>query len=129
MANANDKQISGNHYKTKLECWDYIIANDLDYLTGNAVKYLTRWRKKNGLEDLRKAQHYIEKLIETEVASNSGLNQLEYVDDLRAAQIQRAIDSQLPKSVQHCYDVKESWTTHLHDELNTTPILREDTHG
>ena len=67
MGKANNYQISGSHYKTPMECWDYIVANDVGYLDGNAIKYLTRWRKKNGLEDLKKAQHYLEKLIELEM--------------------------------------------------------------
>lgn len=71
MAKANDKQIAGKHYKTSIECWDYIVANDVGYLDGNAIKYLTRWRKKNGLEDLKKAQHYLEKLIELEMEKHN----------------------------------------------------------
>lgn len=63
---ANDKQISGNHYKMGIEPWDAIIAWGLGYLDGNAVKYLSRWRKKGGVADLEKAKHYIEKLIENE---------------------------------------------------------------
>ena len=66
MGNANDKQIGGSHYKSTHECWDYIIANNLGYLEGTAIKYLTRWRKKNGVEDLQKAVHFIQKLIEVE---------------------------------------------------------------
>lgn len=63
---ANDKQISGDHYKMDIEPWDAIIAWGLGYLDGNAVKYLSRWRKKGGIADLEKAKHYIEKLIENE---------------------------------------------------------------
>ena len=63
---ANDKQISGNHYKMDIEPWDAIIAWKLGYLDGNAVKYLSRWKKKGGVADLEKAKHYIEKLIENE---------------------------------------------------------------
>jgi len=55
------------HYKDKpLQVWDYVIANNLGYLEGNVVKYVSRWRQKGGVEDLRKAKHYIEKLIEVE---------------------------------------------------------------
>lgn len=55
------------HYKDKpLQVWDYVIANNLGYLEGNVIKYISRWRQKNGVEDLRKAKHYIEKLIEVE---------------------------------------------------------------
>jgi len=60
------KQIGGTHYQSNMECWDYILANDLGYLEGTAIKYLTRWKKKNGVEDLHKAIHFIEKLIETQ---------------------------------------------------------------
>jgi hypothetical protein len=63
---ANDKQIGGNHYSSEIQAWDYIIANNLGYLDGTAIKYLTRWKKKGGIEDLRKAIHFIEKLIEHE---------------------------------------------------------------
>lgn len=64
---ANDIQHGGNHYKDKaIQPWDYIVSNNLGFLEGNAVKYLSRWRKKNGVEDLKKAIHYIEKLIEVE---------------------------------------------------------------
>jgi hypothetical protein len=62
---ANDKQIGGNHYRLKsIQPWDYIAANDIGYFEGNIIKYVSRWRNKGGLDDLRKAQHYLEKLIE-----------------------------------------------------------------
>jgi hypothetical protein len=64
---ANDTQVAGDHYKQfKYETWDVILDWGLGYLDGNAVKYLSRWRHKNGIEDLKKARHYIDKLIETE---------------------------------------------------------------
>lgn len=61
---ANEKQVGGTHYKSTMECWDYIIANNLGYLEGTAIKYITRWKKKNGIEDIRKAIHFLEKLVE-----------------------------------------------------------------
>jgi hypothetical protein len=64
---ANDNQVSGSHYKSKsIQPWDYIAANELGYFEGNVVKYVSRWRSKGGIDDLRKAQHYLEKLIELE---------------------------------------------------------------
>ncbi len=63
---ANNKQIAGSHYKSNMECWDYILANDLGYLEGTAIKYITRWKKKNGVEDILKAIHFLEKLVEVE---------------------------------------------------------------
>lgn len=62
---ANDMQVAGDHYMGKsIQPWDYIIANDLGYLEGNIVKYVSRWKDKGGVNDLRKAQHYLAKLIE-----------------------------------------------------------------
>ncbi len=58
------------HYKDKaIQPWDFIVSNNLGYLEGNVVKYITRWRQKGGVEDLRKAKHYIEKLIEMETGT------------------------------------------------------------
>jgi hypothetical protein len=62
---ANDIQVGGSHYKDNaIQPWDYIVANNLGYLEGNVVKYITRWRQKGGVDDLRKVVHYAEKLIE-----------------------------------------------------------------
>jgi hypothetical protein len=63
---ANDKQINGDHYRGAIQTWDYIIAHDLGFLEGNVIKYVTRFRKKNGVQDLEKARHYLDKLIEVE---------------------------------------------------------------
>ena len=62
---ANAQQVGGSHYKSKaIQPWDYIASNQLGYLEGNVVKYVSRWKDKGGLEDLEKAQHYLTKLIE-----------------------------------------------------------------
>lgn len=63
---ANDRQINGDHYQASIQTWDYIVAHDLSFLEGNVIKYVTRFRKKNGLQDLEKARHYLDKLIEVE---------------------------------------------------------------
>lgn len=66
--NWRDKQIGGDHYKTmKIQPAEFIEANGLSYLQGNAIKYICRFRDKNGIEDLRKAKHYIDMLIEFEI--------------------------------------------------------------
>jgi hypothetical protein len=65
--NALDKQVDGNHYKDlPIQPIEYIHANAMGYMEGNVVKYVSRWRKKNGIADLEKARHYIELLIELE---------------------------------------------------------------
>jgi len=51
---------------TEIQPWDAILSWELGFLDGCAVKYLARWRKKGGVDDLRKAAHFIEKLIEIE---------------------------------------------------------------
>lgn len=64
---ALDVQVGGDHYKKlKIQPVEYIHANNLGYFEGNVVKYVTRWRDKNGIADLEKAKHYIDLLIEQE---------------------------------------------------------------
>ncbi len=65
---ANDKQVGGRHYKVNGEQhWDRIYRlYGRGYFVGCATKYLERYHEKNGLEDLNKSIHFIEKLIELE---------------------------------------------------------------
>jgi hypothetical protein len=64
---AHKRQVGGNHYsRYNVQPIDFIIDNNLDWCEANVVKYITRWRDKNGIEDLRKAMHYIQLLIERE---------------------------------------------------------------
>ena len=64
---ALEVQVGGGHYKDlPIQPVEYIYANALGYFEGNVVKYVSRWRKKNGIADLEKAKHYIELLIELE---------------------------------------------------------------
>lgn len=63
---AKNRQVGGDHYHNKgLQPWDVIDAWGLGYYDGNVIKYLARWQDKGGIEDLRKAQHYLEKFIES----------------------------------------------------------------
>jgi hypothetical protein len=62
-----DKQIGGSHYlRCAITPWEIIERNELCFFSGNVVKYLLRYKMKGGVEDLLKAQHYIEKLINIE---------------------------------------------------------------
>jgi len=62
---ANDVQVGGDHYKKNaIQPWDYIVSNRLGYLEGNVVKYVSRWQDKGGRQDLEKARHYLDKLLE-----------------------------------------------------------------
>lgn len=60
-------QVDGNHYKTlAIQPVEYIHANGLGFCEGSVVKYVTRWRAKNGIADLKKARHFLDLLIELE---------------------------------------------------------------
>jgi len=64
---ANDRQVGGTHYKDLIiDPWDYIHKNGIGFLAGSAIKYLSRYKEKDGIKDLQKAIHFIEKLIEEE---------------------------------------------------------------
>ena len=64
---ASDIQIGGDHYKDlPIQPIEFIHANSIPFCEANAIKYLCRWRKKNGIADLQKAKHYIDLLIELE---------------------------------------------------------------
>jgi len=67
---ANEKQVGGTHYSTDggLQHWDIVNIFKLDYFQGQITKYVMRWNKKNGVEDLRKAAHFLEKYIELQGA-------------------------------------------------------------
>lgn len=66
---ADHKQVGGSHYKAKaIQPWAVIESNGMGFFDGNALKYLMRFKDKGGVEDLKKAIHYIEKLIEMEQA-------------------------------------------------------------
>jgi len=70
---AKEHQVGGDHYKNlTIGPTEYIMANKLNWCEGNAVKYVTRHRVKGeGLQDLLKARHYINLLIELEYGESS----------------------------------------------------------
>ena len=61
-------KISPDYYqKGNIEVTDFIIDQSMSFLEGNVVKYITRYKEKSGIEDLRKARWYLEKLIQEQV--------------------------------------------------------------
>lgn len=67
MSEANKRQEGGNHYITcAIQPWDFIVSNGLPFLEGCIIKYVARHKRKGGIEDLKKAQHFLAKLIEEE---------------------------------------------------------------
>ena len=70
LARANPKslqvQVGGDHYKTmKIQPIEYIMVNDLGFIEGNIVKYITRWKQKGGKQDIEKVIHYAQLLLDS----------------------------------------------------------------
>ena len=64
---ARQTQVGGDHYsKMKIQPIDFITQNQLTFIQGNIIKYVCRYKDKNGLQDLKKAQHYLNMLLEIE---------------------------------------------------------------
>ena len=62
---ATDKQIGGKHYKEyKIQPIEFIVTNKLDFIQGCVIKYICRFDKKNGVEDLEKIKHYCDLQIQ-----------------------------------------------------------------
>lgn len=59
-----DVQVGGRHYELQIQPVEYIVKNGLGFCEGNVIKYVTRYKVKGGKEDLLKARHYIDMLIE-----------------------------------------------------------------
>jgi hypothetical protein len=69
MSDQGKVQIGGSHYvKMRIQPAEYIIKNGIGFCEGNVIKYVSRWRDKGGVEDLRKARHYIDMLIDHELS-------------------------------------------------------------
>src|SRR3954468_9618845 len=67
MGSMDEKQVGGTHYKvsnTAVEHWNLVTAHNWDYFQAQIIKYVMRWKDKGGIEDLLKAQHFLNKYIE-----------------------------------------------------------------
>lgn len=64
---AFSRQEGGDHYRDMpIQPAEFIHRNRIGFLEGCVIKYVVRWRKKDGLKDLKKARHFIDMLIEME---------------------------------------------------------------
>lgn len=67
MSDALARQVGGDHYKdTAIQPVEFIQKNGLGFCEGNAIKYICRHKKKGGKQDLEKAIHYLQLLLEME---------------------------------------------------------------
>ena len=64
MTKQSDPVKHPKHYTNGIEMWDYAYSHGLDFFEGNILKYITRWKDKNGIQDLYKAKAYLDRLIE-----------------------------------------------------------------
>ena len=72
MSNPYDTQVGGNHYQTmKIQPAEFINKNEMKFAEGNAIKYICRHVNKGGLQDLQKAKHYIDMIIERDYADEA----------------------------------------------------------
>jgi hypothetical protein len=70
---ANERQIGGGHYKDMaIQPWEFCQRNRLPYAESNVIKYVCRHRNKSGRQDLEKAIHNLQMLIELEYPENDG---------------------------------------------------------
>lgn len=110
---ANDTQVGGTHYGGRdLQHWDWISDHmGVSYLIGCATKYLCRYKNKNGAQDIQKAKHYLEKLVEKLPATNwsdpgvAPYNRGEFRDKLNTLQKEYQMD---PRILEVC-----TWVTRL----------------
>ena len=73
-SSAFEGQVGGDHYcGMAIQPVEFIHRNGLGFCEGAAIKYLCRWRNKGGLDDLRKARHFIDLLIDMETETNNGV--------------------------------------------------------
>lgn len=69
QVDANRRQVGGTHYHQPIQHWDFVLANGIPYLEAQVIKYVMRHGKKGGAQDLEKAKHFIDKLIEEHYAN------------------------------------------------------------
>jgi hypothetical protein len=101
---ANDYQIGGDHYK-KIpgeQHWDRVARLGLNYFQAMITRYVERYRHKNGVEDLKKARHFLDKLIELEESGALSRSTVESEDKQKATSGETPVGRDA--SLMHCAD-------------------------
>lgn len=112
---AIDTQVGGGHYKgMAIQPVEYIHGNGIGFMEGCAIKYLSRWRAKNGIEDLHKAAHFIQLLIELEERALSARDAALAANDAPVAEV---TDAEWPKMGDTVY----SWNNQSYFLLSERP--------
>jgi hypothetical protein len=80
-----NRQVAGDHYsRLKIQPLEYALENDLGVCEHAVIKYVSRWAFKGGVEDLRKARHYLDIMIEREVQAGIDLGPDETIEEVAA---------------------------------------------
>jgi hypothetical protein len=94
---ALDEQIGGSHYKDfKIQPVEFIHRNGIDFLSGNVIKYVCRWKSKGGLNDLEKAKHYIELLIELSTNKSYEVDDIGVINSCNLCLLHHSINKNTP---------------------------------
>ena len=70
LVSPSTTQVGGTHYQVAIQPVDYCLANDLDFLQSNVIKYVTRHKNKGKAEDIHKAIHYCQLILEKQYGNN-----------------------------------------------------------
>ena len=109
MSDPYDTQVGGNHYQTmKIQPAEFINKNEMKFAEGNAIKYICRHVNKGGLQDLEKAKHYIDMIIERD-----------YADEAKNSSVDSGVDVSLsPTFIENMKGTDEIKVSYTDDELN-----------
>lgn len=117
VSNPNDRQVGGSHYRASYQHWDLVVTNNIRYLEAQITKYVTRWKKKNGVQDVEKSVHYLDKL-----ESCLALGQLSFPEPREAQNLDLfATENQLGDVEKTIFYLVMTYTTF--DELSRVRIL------
>lgn len=97
------------HYTQGIECIDYILSHKMDYLEGNIVKYVTRYKFKHGVDDLRKAEWYLKRLLKREALGPAVAPDNSWPSPAECAKPLRLLD--------HPWTLPEDLEKEKHDEI------------
>lgn len=107
--NANTRQVGGQHYKSNYQHWDFVEDFGIGYLESMAIKYLSRWKKKDGFKDLEKAFHFVEKLLDR-IDNNSRASRTKASEEIIAPAVERFIrENNINKAEGEIIDLLATW--------------------
>jgi hypothetical protein len=100
MSNPYDKQVGGDHYsKMKIQPAEFVNKNKMLFAEGNAIKYICRHVNKGGLQDLEKAKHYIDMIIERDYGDDAEKSKVFASDNIKVTYGDVSISDEYIKSI------------------------------